>query len=68
METRDAVIRIGLIVLGIIIILCAVFVVPHYIAHDVPPVIEVTIVFFILLLAFFVVSKAIKEDMPEESR
>jgi len=58
METREALKKIGLILLGIIIILVAVFAVPHYIGHYVPPIIEVIIVFFILLLAFFVVWKA----------
>jgi hypothetical protein len=66
METSDALIRIGLIVLCITIIIAAVFVVPHYIAQFVPPIIQVTIVFFILLVAFFVVSKAIKEDARED--
>ena len=58
METSDALKKIGLILLGIIIILVAVFVVPHYISHDVLPIIEVIIVFFVLLLAYFVVWKA----------
>ena len=57
METGDILKKIGLIVLGIVIILVAVFAVPHYIGHYVPPIIEVVIVFFILLLAFFVVWK-----------
>jgi hypothetical protein len=58
METRDALKKIGLILLGIILILVAVFVVPHYIAHEVLPIIEIIIVFFVLLLAYLVVWKA----------
>ncbi len=58
METSVALKKIGLILLGIIIILVGVFVVPHYISNAVLPVIEVIIVFFVLLLAYFVVWKA----------
>ncbi len=58
METSVALKKTGLILLGIIIILVAVFVVPHYIPHDVLPIIEVIIVFFVLLLAYYVVWKA----------
>jgi hypothetical protein len=58
METRDALKKIGLILLGIILILVAVFAVPHYIAHEVQPIIEIIIVFFVLVLAYLVVWKA----------
>ncbi len=58
METRDALKKIGLILLGIILILVAVFAVPHYIAHEVLPIIEIIIVFFVLVLAYLVVWKA----------
>jgi|GEM_PF-5669791 len=58
METSVALKKIGLILLGIIIILVGVFVVPHYISNAVLPVIEVIIVFFVLLLAYFLVWKA----------
>lgn len=62
METSMALKKIGLIILGIIIIVIAVFAVPHYISHNVPQIIEIIIVFFVLLLAFFVIWKAIRED------
>ena len=62
METRIALKKIGLILLGIIIILASVFLVPHYIAYYVPEIIQIIIVFFALLLAFFVVWKAIREE------
>jgi hypothetical protein len=58
METSIALKKIGLILLGIIIIAAAVFMVPHYIASYVPQIIEIIIVFFVLLLAFFVIWKA----------
>jgi hypothetical protein len=58
METCDALKKIGLILIAIIIILIAVFAVPDYIAQEVPPIIEIIIVFFVLLLAYFVVWKA----------
>ncbi|MEI7432868.1 MAG: hypothetical protein WCJ93_01315 [Methanomicrobiales archaeon] len=58
METCDALKKIGLILSAIIIILIAVFAVPDYIAQEVPPIIEIIIVFFVLLLAYFVVWKA----------
>jgi hypothetical protein len=58
METSGALKKIGLIFLGIILILVAVFTVPHYIAHDVLPIIEIIIVFFVLVLAYLVVWKA----------
>jgi hypothetical protein len=58
METRDAIKKIGLILLGITLILIAVFAVPHYVAQEVQPIIEIIIVFFVLVLAYLVVWKA----------
>jgi magnesium-transporting ATPase (P-type) len=60
MKTIDALIKTGLIFFGIIIILVAVFAVPRYVHHYIPQIIEISIVFIVLLLAFFVVWKANK--------
>ncbi len=59
METSVVLKKIGLILLGVTIILVAVLVIPLYIPHDILPIIEVIIVFSVLLLAYFVVWKAI---------